>query len=570
MKPSKSWKGFAILFVLLVTAAVYPLQGQNNVLVIEGGTLIDGTGRAPVPDSVVVIEGQRIRSVGTRGSVTIPAGAQVIRAEGKTVLPGLIDAHVHFLDFMPQLFLHYGVTTVYDTANPTDWILAQRDALNSGKIKGPRMFVTGAIIDGPPEEALALTFAARAAYRIHTSSPEEAREATRRLIAQGVDAIKVYEGLDIPSLAAVVDEAHKAGLEVVGHTPDAKQAIAVGLKFIEHPAPIIHSTLDNPANGEALIDRTLPNPETHANPALFGPMIAMMVENGVYFNPTFTRNIPESREWFDMVKDLLESPSARFITEARREAWLADIRKADTADYPARMRRRAELLQKVHEFTRRFAQAGGKVITGPDSGPRSSPTNIAGLAMGVEMEGLINAGLTPMQAILASTKWPAEFIHKEKDLGTVEPGKLADVIVVDGDPLADIHSIAKVQTVILDGKVVDTRLDPNFRNPLPRTFYVDTPYEDRAPVISGISPGTARAGNAGLTVALHGERFTPQTVVRFDVSDVPAQFVNDTTLRVTLGSAQLRNTGTYAITVQNPGSGGGPSNPVYFLVNFPE
>jgi hypothetical protein len=271
-----------------------------------------------------------------------------------------------------------------------------------------------------------------------------------------------------------------------------------------------------------------------------------------------------------MARELLEDPSARFITQARREAWLADIREADTPDYPARMRRRAELLAKVREFTRRFAQAGGKVITGPDSGPRSSPTNIAGLAMGVEMEGLINAGLTPMQAILASTKWPAELIHMEKDLGTVEPGKLADVIVVDGDPLADIHSIAKVQTVILDGKVVDTRLDPNFRNPLPRTFYVDTPMEDRSPQISSMSPGTARAGNAGLTIELKGERFTPQTVVRFDVTDVPAQFVDSSTLRVTLSGAQLRNVGTYAVTAQNPGSGNGPSNTVYFLVNYPQ
>lgn len=566
----KSWINVAGSVLVLVTVSLAPVWGQNNVLVIEGGTLIDGTGRAPVPNSVVVIEGSRIRSVGARGSVTYPAGAQVIRAEGKTVLPGLIDAHVHFLDFMPQLFLHYGVTTVYDTANPTDWIIAQRDALRNGKIKGPRMYVTGAIIDGPLEDANPVTLAARTAYRVNTATPEEARAATRKLIAQGVDAIKVYEGLDIASLKVVVEEAHKAGLEVVGHTQDARQAVGVGLKFIEHPAPVIHSTLGDPAKAEAMLQRRLPNPETQMNPALFDPMIAMMVENGVYFNPTFTRNIPESPEWYDMVKRLLEDPSSHFIPEARREAWLDDIRAADTEEYPARLQRRAELLQKVREFTRRFAQAGGKVITGPDSGPRSSPTNIAGLAMGVEMEGLINAGLTPMQAILASTKWPAELIHKEKDLGTVEPGKLADVIVVDGNPLADIHTIAKVQTVVLDGKVVDMRLDPNFRNPLPRTFYVDTPFEDRAPLISAMSPGTAQAGNAGITMELTGRRFTPRTIVRFDTTDVPAQFVNDSTLRVTLSSAQLRNVGTYAITAMNPGSGGGPSNPVYFLVNFPQ
>ena len=560
----------ALSLAALVSLAAHSAWAQNEVLVIEGGTLIDGTGRNPAPNSVVVIEGSRIRSVGTRGSVTVPPGARVIRADGKTVLPGLIDAHVHFLDFMPQLFLRYGVTTVYDTANPTEWIIAQRDAVRSGRIQGPRMFVTGAIIDGPPEIADPVTFAARAAYRIHTRTPEEARAATRGLIGQGVDAIKVYEGLEIESLRAVVDEAHKAGIEVVGHMHDAREAIEAGVKFIEHPAPIAHSTIGDEAKLQALAERRLPNPESQMNPALFDPLIKLMVDNKVFFNPTLTRGTPESREWFDEVKKLLEDPSAHFITEARRESWLEAIKDADNAEYPARMRRRAEAIAKVREFIRRFAQAGGKMITGPDSGPRSSPTNIAGLAMAVEMEGLVNAGLTPMQAILASTKWSAEMLHKEKDLGTVEPGKLADVIVVDGDPLTDRRAISRVQTVILDGKVIDTRFDPNFRNPLPRTFYVDTPFEQLTPAISALSPGTARAGNAGITIELKGERFTPRTVVRFDAAEAPAQFVNDSTIRVTVAGTLLRNPGTYAITAINPGSGGGPSNTQYFLVNFPE
>src|SRR5688572_24425726 len=142
---------FSLVLVLVLGFPPF-VAGQGQVLVLEGGMLIDGTGRAPVEDSVIVIEGSRIKAVGAKKSLSYPAGARVINAEGKTILPGLIDAHIHFLDFTPQLFLHFGVTTVFDTANPTEWILAQREALRKRRIKGPRMFVTGHVIDGAAGE----------------------------------------------------------------------------------------------------------------------------------------------------------------------------------------------------------------------------------------------------------------------------------------------------------------------------------------------------------------------------------------------------------------------------------
>ena len=142
-----------LILATLVAVAPHRAKAQNQTLVIEGGTLIDGTGRTPIRDAVIVVEGSRIKSVGARGSVSVPPQATVIRAEGKTILPGLIDGHIHFLDFMPPMFLHFGVTTVIDTANPTEWIVAQREALRKGRIKGPRLFTTGWVIDGPIERA---------------------------------------------------------------------------------------------------------------------------------------------------------------------------------------------------------------------------------------------------------------------------------------------------------------------------------------------------------------------------------------------------------------------------------
>jgi imidazolonepropionase-like amidohydrolase len=549
----------SIVFCLL--PAGNPAWSQSETLVIEGGTLIDGTGRDPIRDAIIVIEGTRIKAVGSKGSVSYPAGARVINAEGKTILPGLIDAHVHISAYMHPLFLHYGVTTIVDTANPTDWILAQREALRRGRIVGPRLFATGDIIDGPPEETNQTTLELREAYRVHTRTVEEARTAARNLIRQGVDALKVYEGLSTESLKAVVEEAHNAGMEVVGHVRDARQATLVGMKFIEHTDPIVHSTLRDPAT--LIRERGgIRNVQSEVDPGMFDSLIDLMVRNGVYYNPTLTRPRPDSREWYDEARELLESPSTRFITAARREHWLEQVRGGQTTQV-------TESLRKTREFIRRFVQAGGKVITGPDTGARSGATNVAGLAMHVEMEALVNAGLTPMQAILASTRWPAEFMRKDKDLGTVEPGKLADVILIEGDPLADIRNTHRVNAVILDGKIIDTRLDPNFSNPLPRTTYTNTPLEYVGPQISEITPGIARAGDAEVTVRVTGSRFNARSFIRFDTTDLPTTFVSDLVLTARIDRALLQNIGTYAVTVVNPGSGGSPSNTAYFLVNFP-
>jgi imidazolonepropionase-like amidohydrolase len=431
--------------------------------VIEGATLIDGNGGAPLKNSVIVIEGSRIKTVGAKGAVAYPPGASVIKADGMTALPGLIDAHIHSLNFFPQLFPHFGVTTVMDTANPTEWIIAQREALKTGRIRGPRMFVTGAVIDGPDATA----DARREGYRTYVHTPEEARTLARTLLKQGVDALKVYQHLTPELLKPIVEEAHKAGTEAVGHSHDAKDAIGVGLKFIEHALPIAHATLGDPVKVKAMDAGTLKDPEADMNPALFGPVVDLMVRNGVFFNPTITREfitvLPKRTQWYAEAAALLEDPAYRFIPAARREFWLRTARNQSRPDP-----RKVEAARNVQEFTRQYAKAGGRIITGPDSGPSSGPANMAGLAMHVEMEALVDAGLTPMQAIQASTKWSAELMHKEKDLGTIAPGRIADVILIEGDPLADIRATRKIRTVMMDGKVLNTTLDPTFTNPIPR------------------------------------------------------------------------------------------------------
>ena len=451
----------ALACVLTLTA--HGLRAQSQATVVEGATLIDGNGGAPLKNSAIVIGGSRIQAVGVRGTLSYPPGARIVKADGMTVLPGLIDAHIHSLDFFPPLFLHFGVTTVYDTANPTEWVIAQRDAIRNGRMKGPRMFVTGVVIDGPDDTA-----DRRDAYRIHVHTPEEARTSARRLLQSGVDALKVYQHLAPDLLTPIVEEAHIAGTEAVGHSRDAKEAVLAGLRFIEHSTPIAHATLGDAAKIHAMDEERLAVPEADMKPALFDALIDLMVKNGVYFNPTLTRvwidALPKRMAWYKEAAALLEDPVYRFIPAARREFWL----RTAQGNRPEGAPRARDAVRKVQEFTRRYVQAGGRIITGPDSGPSSGPANMAGLAMHVEMEALVDAGLTPMQAIQASTKWAAELLHKENDLGTVAPGKIADLVLIDGDPLTNIRATRRIRAVMMDGRAVDTRLDPTFRNPIPR------------------------------------------------------------------------------------------------------
>ena len=158
-----------------------PARAPNATRWLAGGTLIAGTGSGPVSDAVIVIEGSRITAVGSRGQVSYPPNATVIRTDGRTILPGLVDSHVHLRDYMPPMFLRYGVTTVADTHDPTEWSLVQRDAINSGRIRGPRTFVSG-------ERAANTTEGNPPSVQLKTV--DEARAYGRKLIAMGVDVIK--------------------------------------------------------------------------------------------------------------------------------------------------------------------------------------------------------------------------------------------------------------------------------------------------------------------------------------------------------------------------------------------
>jgi len=439
----KSWVGGLLALAVVAASGVL---AQEKIVVLEGGTLIDGTGRPPVTDAVVIVEGSRIKAVGRRGQLAIPAGATVIRTEGRTILPGLIDGHVHLRDYQIPMFLPYGVTTIADIHNDTAWSIAEREALKSGRMKGPRLFVSGARVTGP--------LGPPTTDGSYVKDVAEARAYVRSLVKAGVDHIKVDLTITDDQLRAVIEEGNAAGLKVLGHTQDIRKAVEMGFKHMEHTDTMARSLL---AQEGKEIPRGTP-PEALVNPALFPPLIDYMVKQGVYVNPTLVLMwggaTDRWRDWTAAAAELVKDPNLAFVPADAKEAWVRPLSRA-RAGY-----------DNVVQFLRKYSEAGGKVLAATDTG--CCTQIVPGLSLHYEMQMLTDLGITPMKAIQGATLWAAEVIGQQNDLGSVESGKLADFTIIEGNPLADIGATKNVRMVIKGGEVMDTKYDPNWTNPIPR------------------------------------------------------------------------------------------------------
>jgi imidazolonepropionase-like amidohydrolase len=442
---------------LLVLVAVATLaacgQGTSSPaeppgLAIVGAQLIDGSGADPVADSVIVIRDDRIVAAGPRATTEIPAGAEVVDAAGQTIIPGLADMHAHYgadraaAEEMMRTQLYYGVTTARsigtDNAEQVELMLEA----NAGRPDTPRMFTAGRGFTHPGG------FNAGAQQ---PTSTDEAREMVRALAGQGVHFVKMWvnempePGLKItPEMrTAIVDEAIANGLVPVAHIDeeaDGRQLVEAGLR------DFLHSTVltFGPGSGAPMDD-----PEPSAE------FIRMCLDNGAYFTPTLS--IVQNRWHFAEHPELLEDPALRAAFNLYNPDALARLddpaSRAEIVDDPGFEDRKAAFRQ-VQDFVKTMHDAGVEVALGNDAGTPNVPY---GWGMHHEMELYVEAGLTPMDAIVAATATGAGRMPPvgEADFGTLEAGKVADLVVLNADPLADIRNTLEIDRVMRLGEWVD-------------------------------------------------------------------------------------------------------------------
>ncbi len=355
-----------------------PLQTAAGRLVVQGGTIVDVREGVLRPNMVVVMEGDRITAVSDQ-PVTAQPGDRVLDVTGQYVLPGLIDAHIHYEGFAPELLLNHGVTTVLDLGNDYEWIKAQAEAVEAGWIPGPRIYYSTPHFDASPPAGSPLL--SQRNHKHFLDDVAAARSATARYIEDGVSAVKIYEGLDPAVLAAIAAVADNANVPVIGHFRDAEITAAVGGAGIEHLWAIAVSAQDREAveairalgarrpgsldlTSVASVDwNTLPG------------VIDMLVEKNVYLNPTLMsyRSVPHFKEngfHYEDFELLINDWRLRYLPLQFRLHILKEYQEQgswhwnDLNDEEQQWAIRQ--FENAQRMTKMFVDRGGKIYAGPD------------------------------------------------------------------------------------------------------------------------------------------------------------------------------------------------------------
>ncbi len=572
-------------------------QGQQQVLVIQGGTLIDGNGGEPVPNSVIVIQGNRITAVGRAGAVPVPAGATVISAAGKWITPGLIDSMAIGYWMYGEAYLHFGVTSTVMNVAKGDQGLAERDAINHGMYEGPRLFQTVADFGG----------------RV-LKTPEEARARAKAVLAMGADVLGASDGDAPPEVfAAFADEGHKAGkgvmMRCVGPQTRGKSCVLAGADVMLHTGLAGVEMNRDPDKWKGYVGLP-PDVYCDMDPAKEKDMVAFLAAHNTAVVPNLIaadRGFPSSWKRLQQEdRELLSNPNLRsYYPESAVQDLMENVRSSEEYLTPDQISIRSCGYKNHAKFIGDLIVAGGHALASMDD-PQSAP----GLGVLQEMAAFQeDSHVPPMKIIQSATKWPAEHYHL-KDVGTIEAGKLADIVIVTADPTRDIMNMRKIDDVIKDGHVVDRNFHPWYRGGM---FADDRVSNDAAPVSDlpffnavkqlpargqndpkpymtvtapngnpvGILPGVAEVRRAGFgavqdfsvsptpgietiaprtvlqgspetTATLMGANFVKRSVVYVNGEPVPTMVDSATKLRFVLAPGKFADAGKLHVVVKNP------------------
>jgi imidazolonepropionase-like amidohydrolase len=417
-------------------------------LALVGGMLLTGYEVPPVHRAAIVIEDGKIVQAGAASEVKVPPDAAIVDTTGRTMLPGLIEAHGHLIalghgsyeTWFPWIAAHggdamlmrvmetaarqllmAGVTTTVDLGAPLQPTLAIRDRINKGEVAGTRVFVSGPWISRGAGGAMQAGFGG-----VNVATPQEAAAQVDKLAAAGVDQIKAHAGLTFEDYKAIVDAAHRHALRVHAHVyaeADVRHALEAGVDVLQHVGSAGTAPPYSPELVRDIANAGRPVVVTAAHRAWIYPDTAAFPER--LQDPELKRSTPP--EIFAELQHSLENwPALAYFQRTDREMLYRE------------------------RGVKQFIESGAVMGMGTDSG---TPMNFHGEALWREIKVHVDMGMTPQRAIAAATRVNAQIIGKGRELGTIEPGKRADVIVVKGNPLFDIVALSNVEIVVKDGAV---------------------------------------------------------------------------------------------------------------------
>ena len=391
---------------LLAACAGSAPEDEVGSLAIRHVTVIDGVSSNPLADQTVLIVGERITAIG--GEIPIPDSATVIDGTGRYLIPGLWDMHVHLAALspkprIPERLLEHGVTSFRDMGGRALELIEIRRALEVGERQGARLFIAGRTINGTGEVD----------FHQAATNTEELRAVVEEHIQQGVDFLKVHHALRPELFALLIEEAALRDLELVGHPPlgiSLAEASEAGMRTIEHVEVLMETTMNRAENPAPDMRSALEELEGPLGQAVF----ELFARNGTAHTPTLS------------------------AYEAFVESQPDEASRAMGERLQARLTGLVPLMQ----------QAGVTLLAGTDNAGEP------GEGLHRELELLVEAGLTPAEALQAATRNAATIMGRQRDLGTIEVGRIADLVLLEANPLEDINNVRRIVTVIQAGRVV--------------------------------------------------------------------------------------------------------------------